>query len=60
MSHTCVDIKLRMSRQRSSTEIYYIILKDINRQIIFEANQNKGKFLEISAKYNESLEAIRQ
>ena len=41
----------RMSKQKSSTGIYHIILRGINRQIIFEANEDKKKFLEILKKY---------
>ena len=43
----------RMSRQKSSTGIYHAILRGINRQIIFEDNEDKEKFLEILKKYKE-------
>ncbi len=43
----------RMRRQKSSTGIYHIILRGINRQIIFQDNEDKEKFIEVLKKYKE-------
>ncbi|WP_456277551.1 transposase [Bacillus sp. AK128] len=41
----------RKARRISRTGIYHIIMRGINRQVIFENEEDKKKFLEILAKY---------
>lgn len=46
----------RTGRQTSSTGIYHIILRGINRQIMFEDNEDKEKFIDTLEKYKEVSE----
>ncbi len=41
----------RQARQKSSTGIYHILLRGINRQVIFEDDEDKKKFLECVSFY---------
>ena len=43
----------RLARQKSSTGIYHLILRGINRQTIFEDDEDAIRFLEILGKYQE-------
>ena len=43
----------RQARQLSSTGIYHVILRGINRQNIFEDDEDKSKFLDILIKYKQ-------
>lgn len=43
----------RQARRRSSTGIYHIILRGINRQIIFHDREDYARFLETLKKYKE-------
>jgi putative transposase len=44
----------RGARQKSKTGIYHIILRGHNRQIIFEDDEDKEKFLQTLNRYKES------
>ncbi|MBM7610048.1 REP element-mobilizing transposase RayT [Lysinibacillus composti] len=41
----------REARKQSSTGIYHVIMRGINKQTIFEDEEDKGRFLEILNKY---------
>ncbi|MFA9560652.1 transposase [Evansella sp. AB-rgal1] len=41
----------RIARKKSSNGVYHIMLRGINRQTIFEDDEDKAKFLETLAKY---------
>ncbi|MFE4520872.1 transposase [Cytobacillus firmus] len=41
----------RVSRKKSSSGIYHIMLRGINRQTIFEEKEDRLKFLEVLSKY---------
>ncbi|TLS38639.1 transposase [Pseudalkalibacillus caeni] len=41
----------RKARRKSSTGIYHVILRGINKQTIFEEDEDKRKFLETLKKY---------
>ncbi|MFY3790508.1 transposase [Ureibacillus sp. MALMAid1270] len=43
----------REARKKSRTGIYHIIMRGINKQTIFEENEDKQRFLEILQKYRE-------
>jgi putative transposase len=43
----------RVARGRSSSGIYHIMLRGINRQIIFEDEEDKTRFLETLRKYKD-------
>jgi len=43
----------RKPRAKSNSGIYHIILRGINRQSIFEDNQDRGKFIQDLVKYKE-------
>ena len=43
----------RMSRQKSKTGIYHIILRGINKQVIFADNEDRQRFIDILKKYKE-------
>lgn len=43
----------REARSHSRTGIYHIIMRGINRQTIFEENEDKKRFLEVLQKYKE-------
>lgn len=43
----------RGARKQSSTAIYHVIMRGINKQTIFEEEEDKRRFLEILKKYNE-------
>jgi putative transposase len=46
----------RQARKKSKTEIYHIILRGINRQILFEDYEDKEKFIDIIAQYKQKSE----
>ena len=41
----------RKARQKSSTGVYHVMLREINRQTIFEEDEHKSKSIETLAKY---------
>jgi putative transposase len=41
----------RTARKKSSTGVYHVMLRGINRQVIFEDDHDKNKFIETLAKY---------
>ncbi len=41
----------RVARERSSTGIYHIVFQGINRQIIFEDDQDRMRFLDTLERY---------
>ncbi|TKD70747.1 transposase [Pseudalkalibacillus hwajinpoensis] len=41
----------RKARKKSSTGVYHVVLRGINRQTIFEDEEDKRKFLEVLARY---------
>ena len=43
----------RIARKKSPNGIYHIMLRGINRQTIFEDDQDRRKFLQILKKYKE-------
>ena len=43
----------RKAREKSQTGIYHVILRGINRQIIFEENEDYQKFLDTLKEYQE-------
>lgn len=43
----------RTARKRSSTGIYHVMFRGVNRQVIFGDNQDKGRFLETLKEYKE-------
>ncbi|KPU27206.1 transposase [Caloranaerobacter sp. TR13] len=43
----------RIKRQKSSTGIYHVILRGINKEMIFQDNEDKEKFIELLKKYKE-------
>ncbi|WNF36660.1 transposase [Bacillaceae bacterium IKA-2] len=43
----------RKARKKSSSGIYHIMLRGINRQLIFEDDEDKSRFLETLKKYKE-------
>jgi putative transposase len=43
----------RQARRKSKTGIYHIILRGINRQILFEENEDKEKFIDTIKQYKE-------
>lgn len=43
----------RVAREKSSTGIYHIMLRGINRQTIFEDNQDRMRFIDTLAEYKE-------
>jgi len=43
----------RRAREKSSTGIYHVMLRGINKQIIFEDNEDYEKFLQIIKGYRE-------
>ena len=44
----------RVAREKSKTGIYHIILRAVNRQIIFEEDEDAIKFLETLERYKET------
>ncbi|MFZ7119581.1 MAG: hypothetical protein ACOWWH_01345 [Eubacteriaceae bacterium] len=44
----------RTARQKSATGIYHIVLRGVNRQIIFEDDEDKEKFLQTLLKYKDT------
>ncbi|PFG15085.1 transposase [Bacillus sp. es.036] len=46
------DVNLpRKARKKSSSGVYHVVFRGINRQTIFEDEEDKEKFLEILARY---------
>jgi REP element-mobilizing transposase RayT len=43
----------RRAREKSSTGIYHVMLRGINKQIIFEDNEDYEKFIEVIKEYKE-------
>jgi len=43
----------RQSRKQSATGIYHIMLRGINRQQIFEDNEDRDRFIETLLNYKE-------
>jgi len=43
----------RRAREKSSTGIYHVMLRGINKQIIFEDNEDYEKFLQIIKGYRD-------
>ena len=43
----------RKAREKSRSGIYHIILRGINRQSIFEDDEDREKLIEVLAKYKE-------
>lgn len=43
----------RRARKQSSTGIYHVIMRGINRQSIFEDNEDREKLIEVIARYRE-------
>ncbi len=48
----------RVARERSRTGIYHIMLRGINRQTIFEDNQDRVRFLDILEEYKDICEFV--
>ncbi len=48
----------RMAREKSSTGIYHVVFRGINRQIIFEDNQDRARFLDTLEEYKDICEFI--
>lgn len=48
----------RQARQKSQSGIYHIILRGINKQILFEEEEDKEKFIECLRFYKESINYI--
>ncbi len=46
----------RIGREKSETGVYHVILRGINRQILFEDNEDKDKFIYTLKKYKEACE----
>ncbi len=46
----------RVAREKSETGIYHVILRGINRQTIFEDEEDAIKFLQILNKYRQRSE----
>lgn len=46
----------RQARKKSKTGIYHIIFRGINRQILFEDDEDKEKFLDRSGNINKKVE----
>ncbi|MCK9267929.1 MAG: transposase [Alkaliphilus sp.] len=46
----------RVAREKSGTGIYHVMLRGINRQTIFEDNQDRVKFLETLERYKDACE----
>jgi REP element-mobilizing transposase RayT len=43
----------RKAREKSSTGIYHVMLRGINRQIIFEDNEDYEKLIRVIEEYKE-------
>jgi len=48
----------RVARERSRTGIYHIMLRGINRQTIFEDNQDRVRFLDTLEEYKDICEFV--
>ncbi|MGI6092831.1 MAG: transposase, partial [Negativicutes bacterium] len=46
----------RKPRKKSNSGVYHIILRGINRQSIFEDDEDRLKFIRILTRYNEISE----
>ncbi len=53
------DTLARVAREKSSTGIYHVVFRGINRQIIFEDDQDRMRFLDTLEKNKERLELLR-
>ena len=48
----------RVAREKSKTGIYHIMLRGINRQTIFEDNQDRVRFLDTLGEYKNICEFV--
>ncbi|MBC3805688.1 transposase, partial [Acetobacterium fimetarium] len=43
----------RKAREKSATAVYHVVLRGINRQVIFEDQEDHVKYLELLKSYQE-------